>query len=141
MFSNISDAMQTMTSLQDAMGRTMQSDWFGRQTTSRGAQPPINVFEQGDGVAVLAEIPGANKSDFNLQVKGNTLRLSGKRGIAHDTQSSAQRLERKSFKFDRTVTVPFEIEPKSVQANYNDGVLAILLSRNEADKPQNVEVK
>ncbi len=141
MFQDFSNTMRSLAALQDAMQQSMRSDWFGRQTTNRGGQPPINVFEQGDNVVVLAEIPGADKGDFNLQVKGNALRLSGKRVIAHDTQSSAHRLERKSFEFDRTVTVPFDIDAESVQANYNDGILAILLNRSEADKLHNVVIK
>ncbi len=141
MFQDFTNTIRSLASLQEALQQSTRSNWFGHQTANRGARPPINVFEQSDNVAVLAEIPGSNKSDFNLEVKGNTLRLSGKRIIEYDAKASAHRLERKSYEFDRTVTVPFEIDAENVQANYNNGILAILLSRSDADKPHTVAIK
>ena len=41
-----------------------------------GAYPLLNVFRKGDDFAVIAELPGVQKSDLDIQVKGNTIRVS-----------------------------------------------------------------
>ena len=43
-------------------------------------------------------------------------------------------------RFDRAMTMPIEINPDGVKAEYRDGILALFLPRAESDKPKSIEV-
>ena len=50
------------------------------------------------------------------------------------------RRERLEGRFDRVVTLPTEIDPEHARAECRDGVLALMLSRAESDKPKTIKV-
>jgi len=91
-------------------------------------------------VVVVAEIPGVKKSDLDIQVKNNRIRISGRRTIDYEEGASLHRRERVSGAFDRTIAVPMEVEADQVKAEYREGILAVHLPRAERDKPRSVAI-
>jgi HSP20 family protein len=121
------------------------STHFARAAGSRpvqaaGAYPPLNVFRKGDDFVVIAEVPGVTKSDLEVQVKGSTIRLSGAKSVSYSEKAAVHRRERLGGEFDRAVTLPVEIDPDGVKAEYRDGILALFLPRAERDKPKSIKV-
>jgi HSP20 family protein len=43
--------------------------------------------------------------------------------------------------FDRTLTVPMQIDADSVKAECRDGVLALFIPRAEKDKPRSISIQ
>ena len=140
MIMRIADPFQALLAFQRALDTTRRSDWFGTGTTSTGGFPPINVFRQQDDYVVVAELPGIDKNDLDIQVKNNQVRIAGKKTIAYDEKQSVHRRERVAGQFDRTLRMPGQIDPDRVKAEYRDGVLAVHLPRAESDKPRSVPV-
>jgi HSP20 family protein len=118
----------------------LESDWLRGTTTGTGAFPPINVFQQGDNLVAILELAGVNKSDLEIQAKDNTIRISGKKETAHKEGGSVHRRERVSGVFDRTLTVPIQIDADCIKAEYRDGVLALFIPRSESDKPRTISI-
>ena len=125
---------------QRALESRLDSDWLRGTTAGAGAFPPINVFQQGDNLVALLEIPGVNKADLEIQAKDNVLRISGKKNISYPERVSVHRRERLTGSFDRTLTVPIQIDADRVKAEYRDGLLAIFLPRAESDKPRTIRI-
>jgi len=136
----LTDPINALLRLQNALESYRSADWFGTGTASSGAYPPLNVFQQEDNVVVVAEIPGVKKSDLDIQVKKNRVRIAGRRGIEYEEGASLHRRERVSGAFDRTIAIPMEIEADKVKAEYRDGILAVHLPRAERDKPRSVKI-
>ncbi len=134
-------ALETLLGLQEAMDRTFNTGFFDGATTSRGVYPPVNIFENNDDLVLVAELPGVRKEDMNIEVKGNTIRLAGERKIEYGENVSYHRVERNSSKFDRTLKLPYNVEPGKVKAEYKDGLLVISLSRAESDKPKQITIQ
>ncbi len=84
----------------------------------------MNVFRKGDDFVIITEIPSVKKSDLDVQVKGRTLRLSGDKKVDFPEKAAVHRRERLAGRFDRAVTMPVEINPDGVKAEYRDGILA-----------------
>jgi HSP20 family protein len=126
--------------LQRAMEARLDSDWLQGATGGAGAFPPINVFQQGDSLVAVLEVPGVNKEDLDIQAKGNTVRFSGKKAIAYPEGVSLHRRERLTGSFDRTLTVPMQIDAENIKAEYRDGVLALFIPRAESDKPRTIRI-
>ena len=130
----------TLQSLQQALDSFRTSSWLGAGTSGGGAYPPINVFRKGEDFVLIAEVPGVRKSDIEVQVKGRTIRISGSKSVDYPGESAVHRRERLGGRFDRALSLPFEIDAERVQAECRDGVLALLLTRSEQDKPRTIKV-
>ena len=126
--------------LQRALEARLDSNWLDGSTAGTGAFPPINVFQQGDNLLAVLEVPGVDKSDLEIQAKGNAIRISGKKAISYPEGVSVHRRERSAGRFDRTLTVPMQIDAEAIKAEYRDGVLALLIPRAESDKPRTVPI-
>ena len=136
----LSNPFDTLLGLQQALDTFRASRWLDAGPSGGGAYPPINVFRKDDEFVVLAEVPGVKKSDLDVQVKGNTIRISGTKSVAYPERAGVHRRERLGGRFDRVVSLPVEIDPDAVQAECRDGLLALLLPRAERDKPRSIKV-
>jgi HSP20 family protein len=140
MVARFSDPFAALLNIQRAFKDSQYSDWLGLSTTSRAAFPPVNVFQQEDDLVVIAEMPGVKKEDIDISIKRDQLRIAGKRSIDYDDNTRIHRQERKAGTFDRTFTLPVEIQADAVKAEYQDGLLALHLPRAEKDRPRRVEI-
>jgi len=135
-----SDPFDALANFQQALDAFRASDWLEAGPSGGGAYPPVNVFRKGDDFIIITELPGVKKSDLDLQVKGRTLRLSGQKAVAFPEKTAVHRRERLAGRFDRAVTLPVEIDPDGVKAEYRDGVLALFLPPSEREKPKSIKV-
>ena len=135
-----SDPFDALASLQQALDTFRASDWLTAGPSGGGAYPPMNVFRKGDDFIIITEIPGVKKADLDLQVKGRTLRLAGRKAVGFPEKAAVHRRERLAGRFDRALTLPVEIDPEGVKAEYRDGVLALFLPRAESEKPRAIKI-
>ncbi len=137
---NFIDPFEALFSIQRAVDARKQSDWMGSSTTGIGSFPPINIFQQGDDFVAIVELPGVDKKDLGIEVKENTIRISGRKTINYDSGASVHRRERVWGGFDRTLSVPIQIDPDAVKAEYRNGVLSLFIPRAESDKPRSIKI-
>ena len=135
------DALDALLDFQQALEAQLESDWLRGATTGTGAIPPINVFQQGDNLVAIVELPGVAKNDLEIQAKDGSIRISGKKSINYPEGVSLHRRERRSGMFDRTLTVPMQINPDGIRAEFRDGVLALFIPRAESGKPRTIAIK
>jgi len=135
-----SDPFSSLFNLQQALDAFRQSDWLESSPSGMGSFPPVNVFRQKDDLVVLIELPGIKKSDLDIQVKENTLRIAGSKSVDNPDKASLHRRERLSGQFDRAITLPVQIDADRVKAEYRNGMLALHLPRAEKDKPRTVKI-
>jgi HSP20 family protein len=105
-----------------------------------GPFPPINVFQQGEDFVAIIELPGVNKEDVQIQAKENAIRIAGKKSTDYAEGASIHRRERVAGEFDRTVTVPVQIDPDRIKAEYRDGILALFIPVAESARPRSIEI-
>jgi len=134
------DPFGTMLGLQEALEAFRRSGWLQSSPSGSGSYPPLNIFRKGDDLVLIAEVPGISRSDLDLQVKGRTIRLSGKKTVQYGEKASVHRRERLAGRFDRSVTLPVEIDTDGVKAECRDGILALFLPRAERDKPRSITI-
>lgn len=140
MISGFRHPFEALFALQRALDSRLSSDWMGGRTTSMGTYPPINVFQRGDGVVAIIELPGMNKNEIEIEAKENTIRIFGRKSISYDQAASVHRRERVSGVFDRTLSVPIQIDPDAIKAEYCDGVLALFIPPAESEKLRTIKI-
>ena len=134
------DPFEALFNLQRALDARLESDWLQDLTTSQGPFPPINVFQQADDLLAIIELPGIDKNSLQIEAKGNTIRIAGKKAVSYPDGVSVHRRERVAGEFDRTISLPVQLEPDGIKAEYRDGILALFLPRSERDKPRTITI-
>ena len=129
MFTSFRDPFEALFTLQRALDARIASDWMGRGTAARGSFPPINIFQKGEDLVAVVELPGVDKNDLEIEAKENTIRIRGRKAIAYGEQASVHRRERVSGVFDRTLSVPIRIEPDRIKAEYRWPACAVHTAR------------
>jgi HSP20 family protein len=135
-----SDPLNVLLGLQRALEARLESDWLRDATTSMGPFPPINIFQQGEDFVAIIELPGIDKNDLQIQAKENMIRIAGKKITSYEEGASVHRRERISGEFDRTMTVPVQIDADGIKAEYRDGILALFIPTAERAKPRSIKV-
>jgi HSP20 family protein len=135
--------------LRQAMDRLFE-DSFVRSSTGvpgRGeaAQLPANVWEDKDAVHVVARVPGLEADDLDIQLTGDTLTIRGR------FDSDAEREEGKDWSwysnelwygpFERSITLPTQVQGDKVEAVFKNGVLHLTVPKAEEVKPKTIKVK
>lgn len=104
----------------------IQPDYEGRRV-DMARRPLVDVFESDDKVHVIAEMPGVEKEDINVEYIEGGLLISGQRGD--------QRYEEK-------VELPCPVDPESAEATYRNGVLEVTLQiQKKAPSGKKIGVK
>jgi len=134
------DPFEALFNLQRALDARLTSDWLQNQTTSEGSFPPINVFRQSDDLLAIIELPGIDKGSLQIEAKENTIRIAGKKVVSYPDGVSVHRRERVAGEFDRTISLPVQLEADGIKAEYRDGILALFLPRAERDKPRTITI-
>ncbi|HET6412389.1 MAG TPA: Hsp20/alpha crystallin family protein [Anaeromyxobacter sp.] len=119
---------------------TVAGDAYG--DVGAGVFPPMNITQDDDNFYVRAEVPGIKADEISISAVRNHISLSGKREIPTEhEQVSYHRKERAEGSFNRTVTLPSEVDAKRVDAHYADGILALTLPKAEEAKPRQITVR
>jgi HSP20 family protein len=134
------DPFNTLLGLQQALESFRTSGWLQSSPSGGGSFPPINIFRKNDDFVLIAEVPGINKSDLDLQVKDRTIRISGTKAVKYTENASLHRRERLAGRFDRSIALPFEIDPDGVKAECGDGILALSLPQAERGKARSIKI-
>jgi HSP20 family protein len=107
-----------------------------------GVFPPMNVTQDADNFHVRAEVPGIKPSELSISAVTNRLTIAGKREIPSEHERvSYHRRERPEGSFNRTLTLPTELDVERIEARYSDGILTLKLPKAEAAKPRLISVK
>ena len=106
------------------------------------AYPKVNVYEYDDRVGIVAEIPGLDKKQLNVEVDNGVLTVSGdKHGITEDDGARVLRRELKASSFKRSFQLGELLDANRVEANFKDGILSISIPKVEPEKPKKTYVK
>lgn len=102
----------------------------GAQGALQGAQtfaaPALEVHQADDKLEITAELPGVREEDIDLNIEDGMLTLSGeKRSTRTDEQRGYS--ERTYGRFERSITLPANVDEEACRAEFKDGVLTITL--------------
>jgi HSP20 family protein len=114
----------------------------GDAEVGAGVFPPLNLTQDDDNFYLYAEIPGIKPNELSISALRNRVSLAGKREIKRENDRvSYHRKERAEGSFNRTVTLPTEVEAERVDARYADGILTLTLPKAEQAKPRQITVR
>ena len=106
------------------------------------AYPKVNVYEYEDKVGIIAEIPGLNKKQLNVEVEEGVLTISGdKHSSFEDKGATVLRRELKQSSFRRQFELGDELDGDNISADFKDGILSVSVPKLEPELPKKHTVK
>ena len=106
------------------------------------AYPKVNVYEYDDKVGIVAEIPGLDKKQLNVDVEDGVLTISGdKHSTFEEDGAKVIRRELKQSSFKRSFELGEQLDGDNIAANFKDGVLSVSIPKIEPEKPKKTFVK
>ena len=106
------------------------------------AYPKVNVYEYDDRIGIVAEIPGLNKKQLNVDVEEGILTISGDKHSAFESDGAKViRKELKESSFKRSFELGELLDGDNIDANFKDGVLSVSIPKVEPEKPKKTFVK
>ena len=135
-FYDVSKTLDEMDRIFDAVNRPL-----GLRSVPRGTFPAINIYNQGEKAVLIAEIPGVDPNKLELTVLGDTVTIKGERVDECQENDHVYRKERICGQFSRTLTLPDAVNPDTVKAVYNNGILKVSLEKADAVKAKKIKIK
>lgn len=109
-------------------------DWFS--VKSSDLLPAINVSDNDGNYEIEMAVPGFKKEEFNVSIENGVLTISAKtQKEEEEKKKNYTRKEFSSKSFSRSFTLPDNIDENSIDAEYKDGVLKVLLHKSEKELP------
>jgi HSP20 family protein len=125
----------------------MFDDFFLPRTTTEdgsltwGWNPVVDIYDNEDHIVIKAELPGVSKKDIEIDIKDRVLTLKGERSADNEVkEDNYYRRERTYGRFERSFTIPANVDPDKIKADYHDGVLKIEVPKPEDQKPKQITV-
>jgi HSP20 family protein len=109
-----------------------------------GFMPTINTREAEDAYYVELDLPGIKKEDIDVDVKDNVITISGERKIQNEIdEEDYYSIESHFGKFERSFTLPENVNADKIQAQSKDGVLEVVIPKEmkKEDKPKKIKIK
>lgn len=103
--------------------------------------PACDIFEDKDGIKIVAEVPGLSSEDVRISLENNTLTIRGeKKQVAEQNTERVHRYERSYGVFERSFSLPTSVDPDRVEAVVENGLLTVSLPKVERAKPREIAV-
>ncbi|MEZ6049464.1 MAG: Hsp20/alpha crystallin family protein [Planctomycetaceae bacterium] len=104
--------------------------------------PSLDLSETETHIEVKIDVPGVKPEEIEVEVMGNTLRVSGEHQEEKEEQDRKfYRMERKTGFFSRTIALPASVDEDHVDAQCQNGVLTIRLAKMEEAGRKKIKVK
>ena len=109
--------------------------------TNQTWQPPCDVVEDQDHYLLSLEMAGIPKDQIKIEIQDKQLVIKGERR-AEETKNDkgVKYIERQYGKFLRSFSLPAGLDTEKIEANYQDGVLRVLVPKVEEAKPKQIKI-
>lgn len=141
------DPARELDALQGDMNRLFDSFFGRREGAAAGAYgprrwiPAMDLVETEDQLVLRADLPGVEEKDIEIEVKDGVLSVSGERRAEHEEKREGfHRVERSFGRFSRSLELPKGVDPQSVSAHFERGVLEVRMPKPAERKPTRIEI-
>jgi len=104
--------------------------------------PAMDLVESDDQFVLKADLPGLGEDDVAIEIRDNTLTISGERKSEYEQRERGwYRVERSTGAFSRSLSLPEGVDPEGVTAAFDKGVLEVRIPKPEQKKPRRVQIR
>ena len=115
---------------------------LGQDQQGRLVSAHVSVSETENEIRVAAELPGVREEDIDVSLDDDILTIRGEKKMQRqDEKENFHVVERSFGSFQRSIRLPFPVEPDRVSARFEDGVLTVSLPKSaRAERTRRIQV-
>jgi len=106
--------------------------------------PHVDVVENDKAYAISAELPGIDEKDVDVTLADGVLTLTGekKTEVKEGDDQNPVRIERSYGRFQRSFTLPNDVDSEAIKADFDKGVLKLTLPKlpEAQDKSRKIQI-
>ena len=124
--------------------RVLSDAWpTGRLAGGIGTwMPAVDVQETEHELRFVVEAPGLGPDDLHVSVTDNILTIGGEKKVERDEREGPFRLvERRAGRFARSFTLPANTDSDHVSAEYENGLLTVVVAKRTDAKTRRINIK
>ena len=104
--------------------------------------PRVDIREEGKRFVILADIPGVEPNEIEVNMDNGILSIKGERKTeSKDQNGKLTRIERSYGAFYRRFALPDTADAEGISAHGRNGVLEISIPKKPAAAPRRIEIK
>ena len=104
------------------------------------AAMPVDLFREGDHYVLNADLPGVDPGTVDVSVDGQTLTIRAERTVALPEGAEWLARERAEMSVVRQFSVGEGVDADAITANYDNGVLSLVIPVSERAKPRKIQI-
>ncbi len=113
-----------------------------QQVSSSGWVPAVDIKEEDSRYVIHADVPGVDPKDIEINMENGVLSIRGERySETADEREGYKRVERVRGSFYRRFSMPDTANAEAVSARSKDGVLEIVIPKQEKLQPKRIQVE
>jgi len=127
--------------LPQASGETRRDVGREVQRPEPALMPLVDVFEDGKGITLYADLPGVPKDKLHLQLESDSLTIEGEVSLDTPGEMESSHAEVRLPRYRRVFSLSRELDTDKAQAELKNGVLKLRIPKAEHAQPRKIEVK
>jgi HSP20 family protein len=131
---NVDQLVRTVKEKQEELDKAIT------EYTGGSVKPAMDVMENEEQIVVKTDLPGVNREDIKIDLTEDTLQINAQFQVETEEEGvNYYKKERKYGEASRTMVLPAKVKINEVTANFENGVLTIIMPKLE--KKEVFEVK
>ena len=137
--------IQDLFSIHNDMNRLFDQWYRPARSRAEGENldwmPVVDILEANEHIEIRAEMPGLSEKDVQVSVTDDVLTLKGeKTQESEDKDQKYHRVERSYGRFQRSFTLPANLEPQDIKAKFTNGVLTVSIPKAKEVEPKEIQI-
>jgi HSP20 family protein len=113
----------------------------GFKAPMHSRRPTTDVIDEEEKIKIIAELPGVNKGDIDVQIRDHYLTIStNTKSEKKVEEESYIKHERRTQQFFRRIKLPSTIDPEKAKASFKNGILELDLPKVEDEETHRLQV-
>jgi HSP20 family protein len=104
-------------------------------------RPPVDIYEDGDGITLQADLPGVSKERLSMRVENQSLIIEGQMQFDLPEQAEALYADVRSSVYRRSFALSRELETDKIEASLKDGVLTVRIPKRAELRARRIEIQ
>jgi|SRR5690348_1314770 HSP20 family protein len=103
--------------------------------------PATDIFETGDALKIVMEVPGVPKEAIDVKLENDVLSVEGRIRATNYEGLEPLYTEYPVGHFARSFTLPEQVDQHNITAQLTDGVLTLTLNKRPETKPRRIAIQ
>lgn len=120
---------------------TRESAEAGKHESEITLRPPVDIYEDAEGITLMADMPGVSRERLNIEVDKDMLLVEGNARIVMPEGMEAVHADVRATHYRRSFALSSELEADRIDASLKDGVLNVRIPKRPEVRPRKIEVR